>query len=87
MRWLISMGVLFIVASCSDLNPLHAGDRCNPNRNPPPADQECGGGLVCTVPANCTTAVCCPADPTTAPPGMVVAACNACPPPADAGAE
>ena len=85
MRFLISIAVVLLamLGACSDLNPLGLGDHCNPNRNvtDDPGRRECGGGLTCVTPDNCTQAVCCPADMTNAPPGMVVDACHACPPP------
>ena len=66
---LVAWGVL-VVASCS---ATAEGDRCNPLR----ATDECASGLVCTVPANCAIAVCCP------PPEQITssspAECLACP--------
>ena len=54
MLFIVSIAVVLLACvACNDLAPLGEGEHCNPNRNPPPADQECKDGLACTVPDNC----------------------------------
>ena len=84
MRSLIfSILALVLAVACSDLSGLKEGDHCNQLR----LQDECNTGFTCTLPANCTQSVCCPNDVASRPPGQVNAACNACPPPEDSGAE
>lgn len=54
------------------------GVACNPDLFP--GESECASGLVCTVPASCANAVCCPASGPSRDPG-----CAACA--ADAGSD
>ena len=71
---LMGIALLAAVTSCS--GPKQ-GERCNPLL----FSDECGAGSMCTYPANCGVAYCCPVTGGTTNPN-----CQACPAP-DAGTD